>query len=238
MGFWAFMQYAAATGGLDLANLSAKRTAFYSGSGQYSGGAGQWRALNELSTVAFLMVVARFASTTTRMTIAQKVSALALFANAALLPFYSSTRSQIIYIILTALAVHVCLRGGIKFRSIVGVAVAALLILSVSTFLRQQSEGDSAAFDIATSISDAMVLNLNFTEVPKAVNIIEAVPERLPYTNGSTIANYAVAWVPRSMWPGKPIIDPGVPVGVHVYGTDGTAIPPAPWPSSTGPADS
>ena len=42
------------------------------------------------------MVGARFASTTTRMTIAQKVSALALFANAALLPFYSSTRSQII----------------------------------------------------------------------------------------------------------------------------------------------
>ena len=47
VGFWCSCNTPQLTVGPDLANLSAKRTAFYSGSGQYSGGAGQWRALNE-----------------------------------------------------------------------------------------------------------------------------------------------------------------------------------------------
>lgn len=229
VGFWAFLRYAAATGGLDLSNFSAKRTGFYVSEGRYAGGAGQWRTLNELASIAFWLTVAKFASTGARMALVQKAGLLILFANAALLPFYSSTRSQIIYIVLTALVVQVCLRGRISMRVLGKTGIAAVLILAISTFMRQQSEGSREAFNASTalrSVSDAMLINLNFSEVPKAVNVIASVPEHLAYSYGSTMTNYLLAWVPRSVWPEKPIIDPGVAVGVLVYHTDGTAVPP------------
>lgn len=229
IGLFAFLRYASATGGLDLTNISAKRTAYYVEGGQYQGGHGVWRVLNELSSIAFWVAIAKISSEAQKPTPAKVVLLLVLFANAVLLPFYSSVRSQVVYIVLTALVLLVCVRGRVRMRTVAIAGVSSLLLLAVTTFLRQQSEGAGGSFDIARStrsMSDALLLNLNFSEIPKAVNIIMAVPERLPYSYGSTIGNFTIAWIPRSIWPDKPIIDAGVAVGVNVYGTDGSAIPP------------
>ena len=229
MAAYALFRYVTATGGFDLSELSAKRSAFVGGNTTYQGGQGQWRALNELASIAFWLVIAKNAIDHRGNRPGRLLLTGLLFLNAIALPIYSSTRAQVIYVILTALVVHVCLSPRIRLRTAIRVGLVALTLLSMMTFLRQQSEGGQGKYNPVTAvrlISDAVILNLNFMEVPKAVNIIGSVPDQLPYSHGSTIYNYAVAPVPRSFWPEKPIIDSGVEVGLRVYSTDGSAIPP------------
>lgn len=230
VGLAGFFGYASATGGLDLTNLSAKRAGYYvDHQANYQGAAGPWRALNDLSTVAFLLAVAKVTAIGRLKSLPQILLILTLFLNAAILPIYSSVRSDVMYLVLTALVVHVCIQGRAHRRLLWLSGVTALLLLAILTLLRQESEGKMVEFsfsEIIRGVSDAMLLNQNFAEIPKAVNVMLAVPDTLPYSYGSSIGNYGLASIPRSVWADKPIIDAGVEVGVIIYGTDGSSIPP------------
>lgn len=230
IGLAGFFGYATATGGLDLTSLSAKRTGFYVDSrGVYEGGAGEWQSVNDLATVAFWLAVAKLASASRRARVPEQLVLVVLFLNASILPVYASIRSEVVYVLLVALVIHVCLRGRIEPRLVALVGGVVIVLLGTLTLLRGQTRDGSTEFrlgEMLGGVAEAMLLSVNFTEVSKAVHIILAVPETLPYSYGGSMANYLVAWVPRSIWPEKPIIDAGVEVGVLVYGTDGSAIPP------------
>lgn len=230
LGFVGLAVFVQRTGGLDLNQLSAKRTAYYASDEAYAGGQGQWRTLNDLAAVALWIATAKIAQARTRILARDVVILGVLGANALLLPYYASTRSNMLYILLTAAAVWVYIRRDrVPWKSLSALGALALVFLSIVSFQRQQSEGSTESYNVRTaieSVSDAAVINLNFTEIPKTANIIKAIPGELDYTYGQTIANYAVAPIPRSLWPDKPLIDTGVEVGVKVYNTDGSAIPP------------
>ncbi len=74
---------------------------------------------------------------------------------------------------------------------------------------------------------DTFVLTRTFADIPTSGNIIQAVPDPLPYANGSTIAAWGVAPIPRSVWPGKPLISSGPILGSVIYGNTHSGQPPA-----------
>lgn len=231
IGFAAFLSYASASGGLNLENLSAKRSIYTPGQ-EYAGSFGIQRTANQLSAIAFWFAVALFAMTPKTgegYSVRRKGVLLILCLNAILLPAYASTRAQIAYIVIIALVIHLLLGGSVRRGFLVIAALIGAMLMGLLTLLRQQAQGGTEVFSVGqlfASLNEAIVLNVNFTEIFKTVNIMDAVPDTLPVSNGSTLLTYIVAPVPRSLWPDKPIIDAGVEVGVIVYKTDGSSIPP------------
>jgi hypothetical protein len=63
-----------------------------------------------------------------------------------------------------------------------------------------------------------MVLNDNFIDASKTAFIMEAIPDRLPYQWGKTYLLVFLAWIPREVWPGKPIVNIDNTIGQVVRG--------------------
>jgi len=223
--------YVQATAGPNSDFLSAKRS-IYMRDSNYQGSHGLLRTINSFSGAAFYLAIALVASKRSSSSgegVTRWLILLVLFINATALDFYSSTRAQIAYTMLGAAVLYSIIRGSLPRRVFLLVGAAGAGLMAWLTILRQASQGASVAISpstMAKALTDGLILNRNFTEIFKSVNIMDAVPRLIPFSNGSTITNYLLAFVPRSVWSDKPIIDPGVAIGVRVYGTDGTSIPP------------
>jgi hypothetical protein len=232
VGFLAFLWYARATGGLSLSHFSAKRTTISGldlGAGYQSHGG--LRVLATYSTLAFWLQVAVYARRNVRLRIVsvQALWLAALFLNAALLPFYASTRSDVLYTIIGALTIQFCLRRDAhRFRTLVIATALVLAIGGVMTSLREARTNDDG---VATSLSaqsvvSGFVLSRTVADVATSSNIIRAVPSDLPYATGTTITTWAAAPIPRSVWPDKPIISVGPILGSVIYGNQRAGVPP------------
>ena len=183
--------------------------------------------------MAVWLGVARFATTGTgRLSLLSgRGAGLALmFFNATLLPIYSGTRAEVVYTLIIALVIRVSLgQQDVRWSTLFRAGVSCVVILTSLTFLRSLSEGQDARVtpqSVGDSLADTLVFNRNFGEMPATAHIVRAIPDTLPYSHGSTIVNYLSAPIPRSMWPDKPLISPGPIIGIKVYGTARTGIPP------------
>ncbi|WP_154402055.1 hypothetical protein [Ornithinimicrobium cavernae] len=231
IGFLSFVAFAEATGGVSLAQLSAKRTlvggldpsASYASHGEY-------RFLNSLSSVALWLQLAHYAQARRRVALfnARGIWILVLLLNACLLPIIASTRADIAFIVLTGVAVCWCLgRESIHWSTAVGWVAIALGIIAAMTTLRGAQRTDISGADVSFgAFVDAFILTRTFGDMPSTAHIISAAPERLPYENGSTIAAWLLAPVPRALWPEKPVISAGPEIAAVIYGNDRTGVPP------------
>lgn len=231
IGFIAFYQFAQSTGGFSLARFSAKRTLINSGHGLSASyeSHGGLRFINVFSSIAFWLQLAWYAHKGHRMTLwtLRGLWLLVLLVNAALLPTFASTRSDVVFIIVTGLFILLSIKGTrISWRTLAAVAVGTLAVLTVLTTARMQDQGNASARVGGQTLVDALVLSRTVADIPTSSHIIRAVPERLPYSDGGTIAQWVLAPVPRSVWPGKPIISQGPEIAIAIYGDDKTGIPP------------
>ncbi|MBI1390471.1 MAG: hypothetical protein GC154_18700 [bacterium] len=80
------------------------------------------------------------------------------------------------------------------------------------------SDGTFDASAIRGKFIDTVVGNRNFFGIIKTSLIIDAVPDLLPYEYGKTFFLWLVAPIPRTVWPGKPILTIGILVSQKVYG--------------------
>lgn len=229
VGFAAFLLYAQATGGLSLDRISGKRTVIggLNLSTEYQSH-GHLRFVNSLSSVALWVQVAYYAKSSLPHGLGTRRGAWlgVLFLNACLLPFYASTRSDVVFVLATAVVIELCLQSRrTRLRKLVLPALIGLLIVSALTALRSADQGATNEGPAATLV-DAFVLTHTFSDIPTTVHITEAVPEVLPYANGDTIVSWLASPIPRAMWPEKPIISLGPTVGIVIFGNARTGIPP------------
>lgn len=230
VGAWLFMQ---ATGGFSLDVLSAKRTTItgveLTG---YQGGYGVYRTISQFSTVAFMLAVARFTVSHGRIPAGtgRWLWLAVLFANVCIVPVHSSTRADVVYPLVGALVVRACLgQSRLKLRTLAQAGAALIALLAVLTFLRATSEGtsgDVTGAAVSDALSETLVLNRNFGELPVTAHIMAAVPEQMDYSHGSTTLNYLLGPVPRSVWPDKPLVSPGPIIGARIYKLERTGVPP------------
>ena len=189
---------------------------------------GELRLLATLSQYALWIQVGYYAVTRERIRVVSPQAArlALLFLNAALLPVYSSARSDLVYAIVGALLVQFCLnRGSIRAKPLVIGAILVVLLTSTLTIFRSQGQTVSPT-QIRTAALDSFVLTRTFADIPSTGNIVNAVPRSLPYAKGRTILVWASAPIPRSLWPDKPLISAGPTLGIVVYGTTRSGVPP------------
>lgn len=232
VGLAALLQFVASTGGFSLSSLSAKRTTIngldLSSTYQSSG---QWRILNQFAPIALWVQLAHYAKQGRRLGILSHRSIWVglLFLNAIALPVYASSRADIVYIVLGALVVQLALRpGSISVRPLLaGLAVVLILVSALTTARSSTNAGSTQGTAVnSQAIIDAFVLSRTFTDIASSGNIINSVPQSLPYAKGETIAAWAVAPIPRSLWPDKPIVSSGPTIGILIYGNERSGVPP------------
>lgn len=135
----------------------------------------------------------------------------------------TTTRTDLVYVSASALAVYVVIRKKVPLKIVIGLGLAVLIGVGALTSERR---GDTEAqLGVGYSIQSAL-LNRNAADVSKTLKVIAAVPEQLPYQYGKTIGGYAYAWIPRTVWPDKPVVSPGPIIGRTIYGLPRTGVPP------------
>ena len=235
VGAAAFAQYVRMTGGLNWASLSAKRTLI---SGveldQNYTSHGELLFLNNLSTIAFWIIVAHYVSSGRKISWGTKegwfIALLAL--NAIALPFYASSRSDALLALLGGAGIALLLRPrAIPWKAILLGGGAILILLSTMTNLRGAPAGSGAGLArvFVDGIADAFVYSRNLSDPTVAAHIYHAVPERIPYQDGGTITAYALAPIPRAMWPEKPLVNIGPVIGSVIYGYERNGVPAGGW---------
>lgn len=240
-GAVAFLLYAQQTGGLNLSELSEKRTTI-SGielTEEYQS-YGQLRAVNGLSALGFWMLLAYYAHSGVRHSLLslRGLVLLALFVNAAALPVFSSSRAEVVYLLVVAAAIEMALsKSRTRNRRLVLLAGVAVLVgVAVLTLVRASSQTEIAekfgTSGLALAAGDAFVFSRTFTDIPTTAQIIQAVPEVLPYEYGQTMTGWLAAPIPRSVWPDKPLISSGPVVGIKVFGNERAGVPPG-WVGET-----
>lgn len=235
IGLLAFLLFAQQTGGLSFSDLSRKRTTI-SGldlADDYTS-YGELRFLASFSGAAFWVVVAYIAKNVSdrKTGIGYWLLMLGFGINAISLPIYASSRTTAALTLLVAWVIYGTInrRSRIAGRSATLMLITVLILLSTMTFLRAGAQGNGDTVVTAEAGLDAalntVVYNRNFGDMQTTSHVINNVPETIPFQNGATIAGWAVAPVPRSIWPEKPIVNVGPMIGVQIYGTARSGVPP------------
>ena len=198
IGLVAFALYVQRTGGF-AGGLSTKRTTINGVdlANTYRSH-GELRFLNRASAVALWLHVAQRA-TSRRPGAYARLKTVFLMANAALLPVYASSRADVAYIVLVALAVD----WGVGHRrptarQVATWAVVGLTVLAAMSGLRAVSQGNQQLGTTKTEVAldtvgSVLVYNRNFGDMQTTTHIIKAVPTVLPYEYGKTIAIWLLA---------------------------------------------
>ena len=150
---------------------------------------------------------------------------------ALVLPFLSSSRAGVLFVLLNSL-LAVALRRPIPRRAL---GLAAVCVLGVAVgmgALRDQAQGRATEVgSLAESIFspvEATVGSGNYVDFVVPSVVIDRVPERMPHLHGSSYVAWLATPIPRTLWPGKPNVSLGVQVRRDVYllPTQGQGIPP------------
>ncbi len=210
--------------------LSAKRTVIpdleLTGSGYLSFG---WaRFLASFGFFGHLLVLGDALGEESRSQKAKLVFSGLLFVCSAIVPIYASLRGTVAMNALLSLALIYHLRPSVaKWVAVPGLFLVAVLVQSM-TLLRveRDSAGAWERFHPGWEAFDSVVMNRNQIDLFKTAHIMNAVPEELPYAWGRTIAVWALSPVPREIWPGKPVTQPGPEIGAVVYDQRVAGVPP------------
>lgn len=230
IGFAAFARFVMETGGLDLVTPSAKR-------GNVAGLAGT----DDLQTLGYLRFGAGMAAVAFYAQLSYWASQglslwpwrlpvlVGLFLNASLLPFYASSRSDLLWLLLAAGAIlyHAGLRPRLPYL-LLGMSLLPVLFFVV-TFMRAEQTGDLAAVREAATpaaLLDSTVANRNLADPFKTAHVMNNVGSVLEWKNGKSLYTWLVAPIPRELWAEKPAIAIGGELGVLVYGNRRAGVPP------------
>lgn len=226
------MSFVSQLGGFDPTNVSGKRgvltgldidqnyQSFY-----------HLRILNDFGMLAALVVLAYYAFSSKRLTPMRVALVGALFVNGTLLSLWASSRKSVLFPATSALVIWLLAGRAVKIRTLLIVALSGLLIFQAMSFARKardESFGDvvAVAVDLRHSL-DPIVVNRGFLSLTTSAHVIDAIPDRLEYAYGETLAVPLLAPVPRFLWKDKPVVNAGPRVGALVFNQEnGAGNPP------------
>jgi oligosaccharide repeat unit polymerase len=110
--------------------------------------------------------------------------------------------------------------GRLKYRQVLVAGSVLLVIFGVMRGLRDESMQDASYLSRVVGegkMFEDLVVNRNFACVTKTAKIYDKTPERMPREYGQTLLLWTVAWIPRTLWAGKPEISVGDRVQHEIY---------------------
>lgn len=142
-------------------------------------------------------------------------------------PAISSSRGGMMTVVLTTLILMHYLRSGLRYRAVAVVLPVALAGFLAVTAARNARNPDVAATRFTVErLLETTIGGRHFMDVAKTSYIIEAVPERIPRAHGGTLWKWAVAPIPRTVWPEKPVLDSAPLISATIYGMPTSGVPP------------
>ena len=217
------------TGGAESGKISDKRATIRTLDVQRDSGFSQYgylRHFGKLSTIAFLIMYSYFLSKHERLTTFQRGLLAMTFLLACAMPFYASSRAQVVWVALGALGVNYYHSRGNFWVSISIYAGLALAMFLVMSSLRNTETDDAIKQASYEDSVKSLVLNRNGIGLPKTSHIINHIPDPLEYQYGKTILVWLIAPVPREIYPNKPMVHTGPIIGSTIYGTKVSGVPP------------
>jgi len=155
-----------------------------------------------------------------------------LFVIGCLGPFLTSSRSALLYFIISMFALNHFLQGKWGMRQLkLAAIVCSVIILGMGALRYMQQRDvsiDSYSEDVGVSgLVRSIGLSNNFMGISKTAVLIDSVPSREAYRFGQTYVLWLLAPIPRSLWADKPIVRIGGELGPSVFGTsEASGIPP------------
>ncbi|MBB2145923.1 O-antigen polysaccharide polymerase Wzy [Pedobacter sp. LMG 31464] len=135
--------------------------------------------------------------------------------------FYVSQRGAIVFCMVQLIALSYYLQNFKlpKVKLLIGLVVA-LVIFQIMTNLRGVT--DVATQEVKVDFVKALepaILTTNMIDVSKTAHIVDAIPTKLNYEYGSTLITVFFAWIPRELWPNKPVTNVDNTIGMKVFGS-------------------
>jgi oligosaccharide repeat unit polymerase len=187
---------------------------------------GHLRQISKLSSVVFLIFYSFVLTRKQRLSVPIVCLLILGLMMAIALPFYASSRAQVCWVLINTIGVNYYLGRGNFFLK-----VALFLSLGLAFFIFMSAVRNRDHQDGMDSVSieksfESLVLNRNGPGLSKTAHIINAIPDKLEYQYGSTIAEWLLAPIPRALYPTKPMMGTGTEIGTKIYGTKLSGIPP------------
>ncbi len=206
---------------------------------------GYLRFLAGFSDTVCYLVIARVI-TDRKVRLSQVIVFLSSLATSILFQFFVSTRGTLAFLFVNMLALVYYFRGRkLPVSALLVIGFLALILVRVTTSYRagggydtsenwlggsglREGSSTSSAQDLLR-VADPIVLSGNLIEISKTAHILEAIPDRLPYEWGRTLLTGFFAWIPRELWPEKPVANVDNEIGRVVFGYDAygaSGVPP------------
>lgn len=231
IGLLSTVAFISRTGGLDLANLSAKRGIFSDlESGATSGSLIVLRALNELPLSLIVLMLGAKAVLGTDI-VTKRVGSILWLALAVIglaVPFISSQREVLVGFFIVG-AMVVLRRGDFSLSRLLAATVVVVLTFGlISEFRLSRTDELSSlrASGVALQAADGLFRNRNLADLSKTAAVIDAIPETFRIDNGRRQFGSVLGVVPRAIWPAKPVIGAGPEVSSTLYNNPNSGIPP------------
>lgn len=216
ISLFALVTYLNTTGGLNLAEISRKRTAEFVSNGKVVyAGAGYSQIFATISRYILLIMFGFFLGRKGPLGVANITLLLLLFLLSAALPFFSSSRGSLMQIFFGLLYVSVAFRN-VTMRSLILVSLVPLFVFGAMTGLRATWQSGSSGFKFENPLL-ALPESGNGLAIASTTAVLNGVPERMPYQYGATLTTWVFAPIPRSIWPGKPETSLGRRIKKEIY---------------------
>ncbi|WP_420453984.1 hypothetical protein [Rubrivirga sp.] len=151
-----------------------------------------------------------------------------LVAMAVVFPFFNSSRTKVLMILIEALVIWKCVRGRIPRWLVVSMGVGMLALLLVLTALRPKT-GDLTDVSQVLGVDallETTVGGRHFLDLSKTSHIVEGVPDRIGYQYGVSYVAWVFMPVPRTVWLDKPPLGAGPIIGREIFDMQRAGVPP------------
>ena len=224
----ASIAYIRFTGGAESGQISQKRTLIKTtdvGSDDDFAQYGTLKQISKLTGITFLVLYSFFLSRHENLNSTQFAMIGIFFLGACLIPFYSSMRAPIIWLVLAALGVTYYLDRK-RFMSRLFVLTTVGLVFFVAMSMLRNAGNENKDENALQRTVRKLAFNRNGPGFAKTAHIINHIPDTLDYQYGQTIAVWLIAPVPRELFPGKPMVHAGPIIGRAIYNTHVSGVPP------------
>ncbi len=222
IGLYGTLTYTRRIGGLGVSIADRRTTINASGAAFES--YGQFEYLAQAGTIGAVLLLAYWLTTRERLGPLRTGVLVLVFVNAFSINWVTTSRADLLYVTLGVLFLIAFVRHRVKVVPVVLSAVIVLSGIGALSAARKETSV-SGSFLITYGLNSGLLVR-NGYDLGKTLLVTQAVPERLPYQNGATIARYIISPIPRSLWPDKPIVSPGPIIGRTLYGQTRSGVPP------------
>ena len=195
--------------------------------GRFENHLGHLRHIAKVGTFAFLLLGGQMCLPTARgkqwPSLLSMTTLFFLFVTSMVLPFYSSSRSGIVWILIGLLGILYYSRKRIfSARVLLAMSVVFSMVLFATLSRNREASSERDTLDRI----GMLLLNRHGPDLAVTSHVMNSIPGELEFQYGKTVSRWLIAPIPRRLMPHKPVVHVGPQIGEKIYHLNGSGVPP------------